>query len=106
MTLLLPSTEAPVRLHRNGVRNQSEPLSAFNRNSCPPSSESARFRRLLFERCTLRRCENQTCTCRGQVGIRIALARQGDQGCRECFTHFVGAILVCHEGRCSRGNIR
>src|SRR5580692_8381208 len=32
---------APVRNHRNGVRNRSEALSAFNRNSCPPSSESA-----------------------------------------------------------------
>jgi hypothetical protein len=31
----------PVRDHRNGVRNRSEALSAFNRNSCPPSSESA-----------------------------------------------------------------
>src|SRR5216684_1345114 len=31
----------PVRNHRNGVRNRSELLSAFNRNSCPPSSESA-----------------------------------------------------------------
>src|SRR5712675_1434720 len=32
---------APVRDHRNGVRNRSEALSAFNRNTCPPSSESA-----------------------------------------------------------------
>src|SRR2546430_16815994 len=29
MTPLLPSTGAPVRDHRNGVRNQSETLSAF-----------------------------------------------------------------------------
>jgi hypothetical protein len=32
---------APVRDHRIGVRNRSEALSAFNRNTCPPSSESA-----------------------------------------------------------------
>src|SRR6185437_6735160 len=41
MTPLLPSTGAPVRDHRNAVRNQSESLAAFNRNSWPLSSESA-----------------------------------------------------------------
>src|ERR1022692_3495980 len=41
MTPLLPSTGAPVRNHRNGVRNRSESLAAFNRNSWPHSSESA-----------------------------------------------------------------
>src|SRR5450755_3692749 len=41
MTPLLPSTRAPVRNHRNGVRNRSESLAAFNRNSWPHSSESA-----------------------------------------------------------------
>src|SRR5271166_3661382 len=64
------------------------------------------FRQLLFELRSLRRCENQACTCGGQVRIRIALARQRDQGFRECLAHFVGAVLVCYEGRCSCGNIR
>ena len=41
MTPYSPSTRAPVRLHRNGVRNRSETLSAFNRNCWPHSSESA-----------------------------------------------------------------
>jgi integrase/recombinase XerD len=41
MTPLLPSMGAPVRNHRNGVRNRSESLAAFNRNSWPHSSESA-----------------------------------------------------------------
>jgi hypothetical protein len=37
-----PSTGAAVRDHRNAVRDRSESLSAFNRNRCPQSSESAR----------------------------------------------------------------
>src|SRR6202022_1491449 len=65
-----------------------------------------RFRRLLFEVRSLRRCENQGCTCGGQVRIRIALARQGDHGFREGLAHFVGVVLVCYEDRCSRRNIR
>src|SRR5271165_2690231 len=64
------------------------------------------FRRLLFELRSLRRCENQVCTCGGQVRIRIAFTRQGDQVCWECVAHFVGAVLVCYEGRRSCGNIR
>src|ERR1700737_3952101 len=64
------------------------------------------FRRLLFELRSLRRCENQACTCGGQVRIRIALARQRDHGFRECLAHFVGVVLVCYEGRRSCGNIR
>src|SRR5262249_42363806 len=36
-----PSTGAAVRDHRNAVRDRSESLSAFNRNRCPQSSESA-----------------------------------------------------------------
>jgi hypothetical protein len=39
---LKPSTEAAVRDHRSAVRNQSESLSAINRNTCPQSPESAR----------------------------------------------------------------
>src|SRR6267142_2660884 len=35
------STGAPVRDHRNAVRNRSESLAAFNRNGWPHSSESA-----------------------------------------------------------------
>ena len=38
--------------------------------------------------------------------LRIAFARQGDHGFRECLAHFVGVVLVCYEGRCSCGNIR
>lgn len=36
-----PSTGAAVRDHRSAVRNQSESLSAINRNTCPQSPESA-----------------------------------------------------------------
>src|ERR1700746_1138606 len=36
-----PSTGTGVRDHRNAVRDRSESLSAFNRNRCPQSSESA-----------------------------------------------------------------
>src|SRR6266699_1948253 len=64
------------------------------------------FRRLLFEVRSHRRCEDQACTCGGQVRIRIALARQRDHGFRECLAHFVGVVLLCYEGRCSCGNIR
>src|SRR5262249_45820732 len=39
-----PSTGAAVRDHRNAVRDRSESLSAFNRNRCPQSSQSARAR--------------------------------------------------------------
>jgi hypothetical protein len=35
---------AAVRDHRNAVRNQSESLSAINRNTCPQSPESADHR--------------------------------------------------------------
>jgi putative tryptophan/tyrosine transport system substrate-binding protein len=38
---LKPSTGAAVRDHRSAVRNQSESLSAINRNTCPQSPESA-----------------------------------------------------------------
>src|SRR3982074_3617446 len=41
MTPLLPSTGAPVRDHRNAVRNRSESLAAFHRNHWTISSESA-----------------------------------------------------------------
>jgi hypothetical protein len=41
MTPCCRRREHLVRDHRNGVRNRSETLSAFNRNSCPPSSEYA-----------------------------------------------------------------
>src|SRR6266568_7071377 len=64
------------------------------------------FRRLLFEVRSLRRCENQACTCGGQIRIRIAFARQRDHGFRECLAYFVGVVLVCYESRCSCGNIR
>src|SRR5262249_60362383 len=36
-----PSAGAAARDHRNAVRDRSESLSAFNRNRCPQSSESA-----------------------------------------------------------------
>src|ERR1700693_2511489 len=64
------------------------------------------YRRLLFEVRSLRWCQNQACTCGGQVRVRIAFVRQGDHGFRECLAHFVGIVLVCHEGRRSRGSIR
>src|SRR6266446_7981270 len=38
---LKPSTGATVRDHRNAVRDQSESLSAIDRNHCPHSPESA-----------------------------------------------------------------
>src|ERR1700726_2729513 len=38
---LKPSMGAAVRNHRNAVRDQSESLSAINRNPCPQSPESA-----------------------------------------------------------------
>src|SRR5467141_1379915 len=63
-------------------------------------------RRLLLEARCLRRCENQARTCLGQVRIRIGFARQGDQGFREGIAHFIGIVLVCHDDRCSCGNIR
>src|SRR5260221_1328078 len=59
------------------------------------------FRRLLFEVRSLRRRENQACTCGGQIRIRIAFARQRDHGFRECLAYFVGVVLVCYESRCS-----
>jgi hypothetical protein len=36
-----PSTGAAVRLHRNAVRDRPDSLSAFKRNACPLSAESA-----------------------------------------------------------------
>jgi hypothetical protein len=44
MAPLMLSTGAPVRDHRNAVRNRSESLAAFNRNGWPHSSESACWR--------------------------------------------------------------
>jgi hypothetical protein len=41
---------AAVRDHRNAVRNQSESLSAINRNTCPQSPESARWLKTLRRR--------------------------------------------------------
>src|SRR5271169_6815573 len=40
---LKPSMGAAVRDHRNAVRDQSESLSAINRNTCPQSPESADY---------------------------------------------------------------
>src|SRR6266576_5696817 len=51
------------------------------------------FRRLLFEVRSLRRRENQACTCGGQIRIRIAFARQRDHGFRECLAYFVELSL-------------
>jgi hypothetical protein len=38
-----PSTGATVRLHRNAVRLRPESVSAFKRNHCPQSPESAAY---------------------------------------------------------------
>src|SRR5579864_9292841 len=40
---LKPPKGAAVRDHRNAVRDQSESLSAINRNTCPQSPESAPY---------------------------------------------------------------
>src|SRR5712671_5322915 len=45
---LKPSMGAAVRDHRNAVRDRSESLSAINRNTCPQSPESARYRKLVI----------------------------------------------------------
>jgi hypothetical protein len=45
-----PSTGAAVRDHRNAVRDRSESLSAFNRNRCPQSSESAQILQKVLEK--------------------------------------------------------
>src|SRR6266566_4809684 len=63
-------------------------------------------RRLLLEARCLRWCENQACTCLGQIRIRIGFARQGDQCLREGIAHFIGIALVRHDDRCSCLNIR
>jgi hypothetical protein len=45
-----PSTGAAVRLHRNAVRDRPDSLSAFKRNACPLSAESASGGSLTWEK--------------------------------------------------------
>jgi hypothetical protein len=70
------------------------------------ASTRGRFRQLLFEVRSLRRCENQGCTCGSQVRIHVAFTGQRYQGFRKRLTHFPRTVLVRYEGRCSCGNIR
>src|SRR5258708_19967133 len=65
---LKPSTGAAVRDHRNAVRDQSESLSAINRNHRPHSPESAIYGGVAHHSSQGQRLEAFISHCQGREG--------------------------------------